>query len=61
MSGTILSVDALPREWLEPIELRDLITEVANDLYDFPDWESDEYSRGSELRRRIRGKYPPMW
>jgi ADP-ribosylglycohydrolase len=56
--GTILGVDALPREWLEPLELRDVITEIANDLYDFPDWKIDSYSGDPELRDRIWAKYP---
>nr|WP_168705124.1 ADP-ribosylglycohydrolase family protein [Gordonia paraffinivorans] len=31
----------IPERWLEPLELRDVITEVASDLYDFVDWELD--------------------
>lgn len=25
-------------EWLEPLELRSVIAEIAEDLYSFPDW-----------------------
>ncbi|AZZ83612.1 ADP-ribosylglycohydrolase [Gordonia alkanivorans] len=31
----------IPERWLEQLELRDVITEVATDLYDFVDWELD--------------------
>jgi ADP-ribosylglycohydrolase len=56
--GTILGVDALPREWLEPLELRDVITEIANDLHDCPDWDIGAYGGDAELRDRIWTKYP---
>jgi ADP-ribosylglycohydrolase len=56
--GTILGVDALPREWLEPLELRDVITEIANDLYDCRDWDIGAYGGDPELRDRIWSKYP---
>ena len=58
--GTMLGVDALPREWLEPLELRDVITELANDLHDFPDWRSGDYSGDAELQRPTWNKYPGM-
>ncbi|MDS1112958.1 ADP-ribosylglycohydrolase family protein [Gordonia westfalica] len=31
----------IPERWLEQLELRDVITEVATDLYEFTDWELD--------------------
>lgn len=31
----------IPERWLEPLELRDVITEVATDLYEFADWDLD--------------------
>jgi ADP-ribosylglycohydrolase len=58
--GTLLGVEALPNEWLEPLELRDVITELANDLYDFPDWHIGAYGGDTELDRRIWNKYPGM-
>ena len=36
--GAIHGVDAIPSEWLEPLELREVITTVADDLHDFVDW-----------------------
>ncbi len=63
----------IPERWLEPLELRDVITEVASDLYDFVDWELDapvaatrDSSRRSEAgdgRRRsaAAGTLTPAW
>lgn len=56
--GTMHGVKAIPAEWLEPLELRDVITELAEDLYAFKDWEIGEYSSNEELNRRIWRKYP---
>ena len=49
--GAELGVDAIAAEWLEPLELRAVITEIADDLYDFPAW-----SDGGG--QRIWAKYP---
>ena len=56
--GTMHRVKAIPAEWLEPLELRDVITELAQDLYAFKDWEIGEYSDNDELNERIWRKYP---
>ncbi len=56
--GTMHGVKAIPAEWLEPLELRDVITELAEDLYAFKDWEIGEYSDNDELNQRIWRKYP---
>ncbi len=56
--GAMHGVKAIPAEWLEPLELRDVITEVAEDLYAFKDWEIGEYSENEELNQRIWQKYP---
>jgi ADP-ribosylglycohydrolase len=53
-----LGVDAIPPEWLEPLELREVITEIAGDLYDFRDWEIGKYSGDRALNERIWRKYP---
>ncbi|MHC3002519.1 ADP-ribosylglycohydrolase family protein [Gordonia metallireducens] len=34
-------IGVVPGRWLEQLELRGVITEVATDLYDFADWELD--------------------
>ena len=56
--GAMHGVKAIPAEWLEPLELRDVITELAEDLYAFKDWAIGEYSDNEELNQRIWRKYP---
>lgn len=56
--GEMLGVKPIPAEWLEPLELRDVITELAEHLYAFKDWEIGEDSENEELNRRIWRKYP---
>ncbi len=36
--GAMHGIKAIPAPWLEQLELRELITEIAEDLYGFPDW-----------------------
>ena len=52
------STGAIVGNLLEPLELRDVITELAEDLYAFKDWAIGEYSDNAELNQRIRRKYP---
>lgn len=47
--GTQYGVKRIPHTWLEALELREVITELADDLYAFKDW---------ELNERIWRKYP---
>lgn len=49
--GAALGVDAIAPEWLEPLELRAVITEIADDLYDFPSWSDGD-------RQNVWAKYP---
>jgi ADP-ribosylglycohydrolase len=56
--GAMYGVKAIPAEWLESLELRDVISELAEDLYAFKGWEIGEYSRNEELNQRIWSKYP---
>lgn len=56
--GTLLGVQAIPPQWLEPLELRDVIAELAGDLYGFAEWDIGEEGGDEELRRRVRAKYP---
>jgi ADP-ribosylglycohydrolase len=56
--GTIHGVQAIPAEWLEPLELREVITELARDLYDFKDWVIGEDSDNEALNQKIWRKYP---
>ena len=56
--GTLLGVQAIPQQWLEPLELRDVIAELAGDLYGFAEWDIGEEGGDEELRRRVLAKYP---
>jgi len=56
--GVMYGLESIPDEWLESLELRDVITELTNDLYDCRDWEIGEYSENAELNERIWKKYP---
>lgn len=56
--GAMLGKDAIPKEWLEPLELRDVINEIAEDLVDFRHWDIGEYSENTELNKQIWAKYP---
>lgn len=56
--GALYGVKAIPAEWLEPLELRDVIAELAQDLHTFADWNVGEYGEDEELNQRIWQKYP---
>jgi hypothetical protein len=49
--GTMFGVKAIPDEWLKPLELRGVITELAEDLYAFRGWEIGEYSHNKNWGR----------
>jgi ADP-ribosylglycohydrolase len=49
---------AIPSEWLAPLELREVITEIAADLFTFPEWDIGEHSKEPGLNARIWRKYP---
>lgn len=55
--GTIYGAKAIPTEWLHPLELRHVITELAEDLYAFKDWGSGKHGKKNQTQR-IRWKYP---
>jgi ADP-ribosylglycohydrolase len=50
--GAMHGSKAVPQEWLAQLELRDVITELAEDLYAFPDWKIDMNEQ------KIWEKYP---
>lgn len=55
--GAMHGDDAIPSKWLRLLELNDLIGEVADDLFEFPDWPIDANSF-DEATERIWDKYP---
>lgn len=56
--GTLHGVTAIPPAWLEPLELRDVIAELAEDLYAFRDWQIGDDDDDEALVERIWKKYP---
>jgi ADP-ribosylglycohydrolase len=56
--GAVHGVQAIPERWLTPLELREVITELAQDLHDFRGWGIGEYSPEQALNERIWRKYP---
>jgi hypothetical protein len=56
--GAMLGMKAIQKTWLEPLELRDTIAEIAGDLFTFTDWEIGEFSQNREVSQQIWKKYP---
>jgi ADP-ribosylglycohydrolase len=56
--GAQLGVEAIPAAWLAPLELREVIEELAQDLFEFPQWQIGEYAPDVALGERIWKKYP---
>jgi len=51
--GAMHGVDAIPSSWMTPLELRAIIEEIADDLFDFPEWDLD-----GDLADGFWKKYP---
>lgn len=62
ITGNLLGVQfgeqAIPDEWLAPLELREVIAELADDLSDFPTWDVSIQAEDEEFAERIWTKYP---
>lgn len=43
--GALHGEQAIPRRWLDPLELRDAVTTLADDLAGAPDWSADSDAR----------------
>ncbi|SFH38158.1 ADP-ribosylglycohydrolase family protein [Modicisalibacter xianhensis] len=56
--GAWLGERSIPARWLEPLELRDVIAEVAEDLLSFPNWDIDDAVSNEAEYERIWRKYP---
>ena len=48
---------AIAPKWLEQLELGDVISEITDDLYIFPNWQLSEFSFDDDVERICR-KYP---
>ena len=55
--GTQLGSKSIPKTWLEPLELRDAIVTLAEDLYAFKDWGIGKQG-DPEVNRRVWLRYP---
>ena len=50
--GALYGVEAIPKRWLEPLELREVITAVADDLLSWPQWPVSIYWPADLAERR---------
>jgi len=56
--GTLYGVDAIPQQWLEPLELQKVITEIAEDLHDLHQWPLSPFGSDPEIKAHLWRKYP---
>ncbi len=55
--GALFGVKSIPKRWLEQLELREVVSEIADDLYGFQEWKVDDYS-DDDSSAEIWKKYP---
>ena len=46
--GAAYGVESIPPRWLDSLEMRDVIMEMADDLATFPEWDIGEYETSAE-------------
>ena len=56
--GCCNGISQIPKRWLEPLELREVIEELADNLVAAPDWDIGEYSSSLEGNFYYH-RYPP--
>jgi len=60
--GALHGVEAIPQRWLEPLELREVVTAVADDLLSWPQWKVGTYplvdADGVRERAYLLDRYP---
>ncbi|SDZ85871.1 ADP-ribosylglycohydrolase family protein [Microbulbifer marinus] len=56
--GAMLGDSSIPRDWLAALECRDVIQELADDLFGFPDWEIGGYGVSPDSESKTWEKYP---
>lgn len=56
--GALHGIKAIPEEWLNQLELADVLSEVADDLFSFRNWDIGPIGKNSELNQKIWWKYP---
>ncbi|TVP59024.1 MAG: ADP-ribosylglycohydrolase family protein [Halomonadaceae bacterium] len=61
LAGAIYGTEAVPGRWLEQLELRQVIDQVALDLYEYPTWRVEDLSCDEDDRQnteQILRRYP---
>lgn len=58
LMGAALGEESLPEHWVRDLELRDTITQIADDLAGFRTWNLDPYRDSDGSIRRILDRYP---
>ena len=53
--GALYCVKRIPAAWLAPLELREVITAVAEDLYGFADWDIGKMPEQEAENARVSG------
>ncbi|RPJ60955.1 MAG: ADP-ribosylglycohydrolase family protein, partial [Acidobacteria bacterium] len=56
--GTIHGVEGIPPCWLEELELREVITELATDLFECRTWDIGEHGQDEKLSAKVWKKHP---
>jgi ADP-ribosylglycohydrolase len=56
--GCAYGVSQIPEKWLSPLELRGLITRLADDILDARNWPNSQFA-DPVLRRDLLDRYPP--
>lgn len=56
--GTMLGVSVIPSRWLDGLELRSVIAELAGDLYRYREWDLSDGSLNDHLVQQVWEKYP---
>jgi len=50
--------EAVPPSWLEPLELREVITAIADDLYAYKEWPVGDAGDDPGTAERVWVRYP---
>ena len=56
--GTLYGVDAIPQQWLDPLELREVIAKIAEDLHDCFECPLSPFGSDPEQQKHLWRKYP---
>lgn len=57
--GAALGIDAIPKKYTEPLELRGVIEEIANDLYLCCTMKEDDFRDSTWMKKYVKFEYQP--